>query len=247
MIYIVTPTYNEKENLPILVEKIFSLNIPDLKMVVVDDNSPDGTGRIADELGKKYPITVIHRSEKSGLGTAYVTAFKAILSSSASTSSATNYSPSEVEGLHYIIQMDADLSHDPAAIPQFLEKIKNCDVVLGSRYIKGGKIENWDFFRRLVSRLNFFVRIILWVPYHDLTGGYKCFRPEVLKNIDLDKLSSVGYNFQIETTYRAHQKGYKIREIPITFTERKTGKSKFNLKIMLEAFWKVLLLRFIRD
>lgn len=227
-IYVVTPTYNEKENLPILAERIFSLKIPNLKLIVVDDNSPDGTGRVADALSQRAPITVIHRSEKAGLGTAYVTAFKAILSQNAD----------------YIIQLDADLSHDPAIIPKMLEVAEKFDLVLGSRYIKGGGTVNWDFFRKLVSRFgNFYARLILGLPYLDLTGGYKCFRTEVLKGIDLDKLSSVGYNFQIETTYRAHNKGFKIAEIPITFTERKTGKSKFNLRIMLEAFWRVILLR----
>ena len=229
MVYVVIPTYNEKDNLPILAEKIFALKIPDLKLLVVDDNSPDGTGRLAEELAKKWPIQVIHRAGKQGLGTAYVAAFKEILRSA--------------QNDDLIIQMDADLSHDPAVIPAMLEKIKSCDVVLGSRYIRGGKVENWDFFRRLISRMNFFVRIILWVPYHDLTGGFKCFRADVLKNINLDSLSSVGYNFQIETTYKAHRKGYQICEIPIVFRERKTGQSKFNLKIMLEAFWRVLLLR----
>lgn len=244
-VFVVTPTYNEKENLPILVEKIFSLRIPDLRMIVVDDNSPDGTGRIADELGKKYPITVIHRSEKSGLGTAYVIAFKEIL---AVIASQTKQSYNNADD-NFIIQLDADLSHDPQMIPEILRKAQNdqCDIVLGSRYIQGGGTVNWDFFRKLVSRFgNFYARLVLNLPYRDLTGGYKCFRAEILKNIDLDHLSSVGYNFQIETTYRAHKKGFKIAEIPITFTERKTGESKFNLGIMLEAFWRVLLLRSIR-
>lgn len=231
MIYVVTPTYNERANLPILVEKVFALNIPGLQMVIVDDNSPDGTGKVADELAQKHPIKVIHRQGKQGLGTAYVAAFKSILPS--------------CEHDSFIVQMDADLSHNPAAIPALLQKAKDCDLVLGSRYIGGGGTENWDFFRKMVSRFgNVYARLILRLPYRDLTGGYKCFRAEVLKNIELDSLSSVGYNFQIETTYRAHQRGYKIREAPIIFTERKTGASKFNLGIMLEAFWRVLLLRF---
>lgn len=228
-IIIVIPTYNEKENLPELAERIFALGLADIKLVVVDDNSPDGTAQVAETLAQKYPVDIIRRTQKSGLGTAYAAAFKKIL----------------LEQPDYIIQMDADLSHQPEIIPQMLERIKNCDVVLGSRYIKDGKIENWDFTRRLVSRWgNFYARTVLGLPYRDLTGGFKCFRREVLEKIDLNKLSSVGYNFQIETTYRAHRLGYKICEIPITFTERKTGISKFNLGIILESFIKVLLLRF---
>lgn len=229
---VITPTYNEKENLPVLAERIFALKIPNLTLIVVDDNSPDGTGRVAEELAKKYPARVIHRPGKQGLGTAYAAAFKEILNITSSQ---------DVN----IVQMDADLSHDPAVIPAMLEKIKNCDVILGSRYVKGGKIENWDFLRRMVSWFgNLYARIILGVPYRDLTGGYKCWRREVLEKLDSDSLSSLGYNFQIETTYRAHKLGYKICETPITFRERKTGVSKFNFGIMLEAFWKVLRLRF---
>ena len=226
---IIIPTYNEKDNLPLLIKGIFDLKLPGLKVVVVDDNSPDGTGKIADQLAKQFPLKVIHRSSKLGLGTAYVEAFKAILRDS---------------DVDYIFEMDADLSHDPSAIPQFLAKIATCDLVLGSRYIAGGRIENWDFMRRLVSRTgNFYARLVLGLPYHDLTGGYKCYRRKVIEALDLDKLSSVGYNFQIETTYLAHKKGFKICEVPITFTERKSGVSKFNLWIILESFWKVLLLR----
>ncbi|MBI4120313.1 MAG: polyprenol monophosphomannose synthase [Parcubacteria group bacterium] len=225
---IVTPTYNEKDNLPELVDRIFSLGLNDIKLVVVDDNSPDGTAQVAEELAQKYPLDLIRRQQKSGLGTAYTAAFKKTI-------------PEQPD---YIIQMDADLSHDPNIIPQMLQEIQKCDLVLGSRYVKGGKIENWNFTRRLVSRWgNFYARLILGLPYRDLTSGFKCFRREVLEKINLDKLSSVGYNFQIETTYRAHRLGCRICEIPITFTERKTGVSKFNLGIILESFVKVLLLR----
>lgn len=228
-IVVVTPTYNEKENLGVLVKAVFDLGIPGIKMIVVDDNSPDGTGKLAEELSKIYPLQVVHRAKKSGLGSAYVLAFKKILQ---------EYGPD------FIVQMDADLSHDPVVIPRFLEVIKSCDLALGSRYIPGGKIENWGFLRKLISRFgNIYARLVLGLPYRDLTGGFKCFRREVLENMDLDSLSSVGYNFQIETTYKAHRKGYKIVEIPITFTERKSGSSKFNLKIVLESFFKVLLLK----
>ncbi len=228
-VYVVTPTYNERGNLPILVEKIFALKIPELRMVIVDDNSPDGTGALAEELARAHPISVLHRAGKQGLGTAYVAGFKHTLA----------------EKPDFIIQMDADLSHDPTTIPVMLEKMQESDLVLGSRYIPGGRTENWDFFRKMVSRFgNFYARTILGLPYRDLTGGFKCFRREVLEKINLDSLSSVGYNFQIETTYRAHQSGFTIAEVPIVFRERKTGQSKFNLKIMLESFWRVLLLRF---
>lgn len=230
-VVVVTPTYNEKENLWTLIKAVFGLEISGLKMVVVDDNSPDGTGKLAEELSQIYPLQVFHRAKKGGLGSAYVFAFKKIIQ----------------EGQpDFIVQMDADLSHNPRIIPRFLEAIKNCDLVLGSRYIPSGKIENWGFLRRLISRFgNFYARLMLGLPYRDLTSGFKCFRREVLENIDLDSLSSVGYNFQIETTYKARQKGYKIVEIPITFTERKFGSSKFNLKIILESFLKVLLLRYL--
>lgn len=229
-ITVIIPTYNERNNLELLVKKIFDLKIPDSRIMVVDDNSPDGTGKLAEELGKQYPITVLHRQKKEGLGRAYVEAFRNVL---------------ERDNPDFIIQMDADLSHDPAAIPLMLEKIKNCDLVLGSRYIRGGKVENWAFLRKFISRFgNLYARTILGLPYRDLTGGFKCFRRKVLENIDFSLLSSTGYNFQIETTYKAHKKGYKICEIPISFTERKIGNSKFNLGIILESFWKVLLLRF---
>jgi dolichol-phosphate mannosyltransferase len=236
-VFVIIPTYNEKENLPILLEKIFSLGMPGLKLWIVDDNSPDGTGKLADELKKQYPeIAVLHRQQKEGLGRAYTFAFKMALA----------------EHPDYLIQMDADLSHDPAVIPHMLEKInpsassrqEPCDVVLGSRYVPGGKTVNWGIFRKLISRFgNFYARLVLGLSYKDLTGGFKCWRREVLEKIDLESLSSTGYNFQIETTYKAHLLKFNICEIPITFTERKTGSSKFNLKIMLESFWKVLLLR----
>lgn len=227
-IFVVTPTYNEKDNLPLLVEKIFNLKIPNLTLVIVDDNSPDGTGKLADKLAESYPIQVIHRSQKLGLGTAYTTAFEQILK----------------EKPNYIIQMDADLSHDPTMIPKMLESITTCDVVIGSRYVKAGGIENWNWSRRLISRFgNLYARLILNLPYRDLTGGFKCWRRKVLEKIDFNALSSIGYNFQIETTYRAHKLGCKIKEIPIIFSERKVGDSKFNASIILESFIKVLLLR----
>ncbi|MEK7599142.1 MAG: polyprenol monophosphomannose synthase [Patescibacteria group bacterium] len=234
-VFIIIPTYNERGNLETLVKKIAGAGIPDFKIIVVDDNSPDGTGRIAEKLAENYPLRVLHRTEKFGLGTAYVHAFKKILSGAFDDWGCPEF----------IIQMDADLSHDPKDILRMLAKARDCDLVLGSRYVPGGKIENWGIGRRLLSRFgNVYARMILNLPYCDLTGGFKCFKRHVLQNLDLDLLSSVGYNFQIETTYRARQKGYKICEIPITFTERKIGKSKIDLGIIIESFWKVLLLRF---
>lgn len=229
-VIVVVPTYNEKENLPVLAEKVFGLNIPNLEILVVDDNSPDGTADAVRELAQKCPVQIIVRNEKRGLGTAYAAAFKSVLGR-----------PDKPD---YIIQMDADLSHDPADIPHLLAKIKTCDVVLGSRYIKGGGVENWNWLRRCISRFgNIYAQFVLNLPYHDLTGGFKCWRRAVLEKISLDDLSSTGYNFQIETTYKAHRLGYKICEVPIIFTERKIGRSKFNLGIIWESFIKVLWLR----
>lgn len=230
-IAVVVPTYNERENIKILVEKIFRLNIPQLHLVVIDDNSPDGTGAVTEGLRASHPITVKHRACKSGLGDAYREAFL------------------EIDVLagnpDIVIQMDADLSHDPNEIPRFLEEIKKYDVVLGSRYVSGGGIKNWNVIRRIISRLsNLYACIVLSLPFHDLTGGFKCWRKEVLQSINLQDTSSIGYNFQIETTFRAFRRGFRIAEIPITFTERTLGKSKFSLPIIFESFWRVLMLRY---
>lgn len=229
-IYIVIPTYNEKDNISKLLLQIFSLNIDNLHVLVVDDNSPDGTSKIVEAM--KLDLTnldLLVREKKDGLGQAYIAGFKQALE----------------EGADYIFEMDADLSHDPKYLSEFLLAIKNYDLVLGSRYIAGGGVTNWNMARRLISKFgNIYARAILGLPYHDLTGGYKCYRREVLEKIDFNNLDSLGYNFQIETTYKTHLLGFKIKEIPIIFTERVRGKSKFNFKIMLEGFWRVLLLRF---
>lgn len=225
----VIPTYNEKDNIGLLLEQIFSLGISDLSVLVVDDNSPDGTAEVAEEYGRKFPIRVLRRPKKQGIGKAYAEGFKKVL----------------LEKPDFIIQMDADFSHDPRVIPRFLEKIKNCDLVLGSRYIPGGGIENWNWLRRFISYSgNLYARLILGVKIKDLTGGFKCFRREVLEKINLKDLNSVGYCFQIETTYKILKKGFRVCEIPITFTERRIGASKFNLGIILESFIKVFLMRF---
>lgn len=228
-IYIVIPTYNEKNNIIKLIEQIFALGIEGLNILVVDDNSPDGTGQIVEERKKINPqLDILHRLRKEGLGKAYLAGFSEALK----------------RGADYIFEMDADFSHDPRYIPEFLNKIKDYDLVLGSRYINGGGTKNWNLARRLISRFgNIYARLILDLPLRDLTGGFKCYRHAVLEKINLAGLSSVGYNFQIETTFKAYQAGFRIAEIPIIFTERAEGKSKFNLKIILESFWQVLLLR----
>ena len=231
--YIVVPTYNEKANIAGLLEKIFGLGLLDLTVLVVDDNSPDGTGQLVEELKNSYPhLEILHRQKKDGLGRAYLAGFVLALQ----------------RGADYIFEMDADFSHDPKYLPDFLQAIESADLVLGSRYIKGGGVSNWNLTRRLISRFgNIYARFVLGLPYRDLTGGFKCYRRQVLETIGLLDISSVGYNFQIETTYKTHLAGFKIIETPIVFTERAGGKSKFSLKIMVESFWKVLFLSFKKN
>jgi dolichol-phosphate mannosyltransferase len=228
---IIIPTYNEIGNLQRLTDKILSI-LPHTHILVVDDNSPDGTGALAERLGKKdQRIRLIRRAGKSGLGSAYIAGFKYALEH--------NYD--------FIFEMDADFSHSPTALPDFLKHTFNYDLILGSRYIKKGRITNWETWRRLLSSgANLYARIILGLPYHDLTGGFKCYSKQVLKNLNLDRIISEGYVFQIETTYRAHRKKFRIKEIPIVYTERRKGRSKISRKICLEAIWKVPLLRFLK-
>jgi len=226
---IVIPTYNEKENLELLVKKVFELNMG-FHIIIVDDNSPDGTGEIADRMAveNKPYIQVIHRKGKMGLGTAYIEGFKLALS----------------EGAQYIMEMDADFSHDPKYLKTMMEKIQDCDLVLGSRYLNGVRVNNWAFRRLMLSKFaNLYVQFVAKLPIEDSTSGYKCFKREALESIDFDKLHSEGYAFQIEMTYKIYRKGFKVEEIPITFFERKGGFSKMERKIALEAFWLVLKLR----
>ncbi len=226
---IVIPTYNERDNIEVVLKQIFDVSLSDLWVVVVDDNSPDGTGHHVEQLKSRYSkLQVIHRQGKLGLGTAYVAGFQEALRA----------------GADYILEMDADLSHDPRYLPEILRQAQSFDLVLGSRYVSGGGVKNWNFFRRCISRFgNFYAQIILSVPIKDLTGGFKCYKRKVLEAIDLGSLSSVGYNFQIETTYKAYKQGFRIKEIPIVFAEREEGKSKFSIIIILESFWKVIILR----
>lgn len=230
---IILPTYNERENLAGIIKEIFTVGVENLKILIVDDNSPDGTGRLADELAEQYPnVSVLHRAQKEGLGKAYIDGFQKALSD---------------PDCGFIFEMDADFSHQPKYLPHFLDHIQEADLVLGSRYIADGGVENWGFVRRYISRFaNLIIRLILGVPIYDLTGGFKCFRREVLEKLDFARIESSGYNFQIEINYKVYKKQFRIVEIPIIFVERRAGKSKFNATIMLESFWKVLMLKFFR-
>lgn len=230
---IILPTYNEKENLTDIVREIFSVGIKDLGIIIVDDNSPDGTGRIADSLARAdHRISVVHREKKEGLGRAYLAGFKEALKD---------------QNNEFIFEMDADFSHQPKYLPDFLDKIKEADLVLGSRYMPGGGVQNWHWLRCYISwQANAIIRLILGVPVRDLTGGFKCFRRQVLESLDFSHVESSGYNFQIEMTYRVYKKKFRIAETPIVFLERRAGNSKFSPVIMLESFWRVLKLRFSR-
>ncbi len=225
---VIIPTYNERENIERIVPQVLEKH-PDIHVLIVDDNSPDGTGKIADLMAKGNDrIFVIHRQNKRGLGTAYITGFKFALE----------------KGYHLIFEMDCDFSHDPKYIPHFLEAIKDADLVLGSRYISGVNVINWPMSRLLLSYYaNVYSRIITGLPVKDATGGFKCFRREVLQAIDLDKVRSNGYSFQIEMSFRAWKKGFRIKEIPIVFEDRKEGQSKMSKKIVREAVWMVWRLR----
>jgi len=227
---IIIPTYNEAKNIEKIIEEIFKLNL-DVDILVVDDNSPDGTSKIVEEItGRDHKVNLIKRKAKMGLGTAYVAGFKYAIQ----------------KRYDYIFEMDADLSHDPKEIPNFLEKIREHDLVIGSRYIKGVNIVNWPLRRLILSYgANIYTRLITGLPVKDSTGGYKCFRRKVLESIDLDKIHSGGYAFQIEMNYKAWKKGFKITEIPIIFIDRTEGRSKMSRKIVREAIWMVWKLRLL--
>ena len=230
---VVVPTYNERENLENFVHSVRA-QPGDIDILVVDDNSPDGTGDLADELAAQFPgsVSVLHRKRKEGLGPAYLAGFQHVLA---------NLDHDR------IIQMDADLSHDPAYLPAFLKASETHDLVLGSRYVKGISVVNWDFKRLLLSKTaSLYVRIATGLPFTDLTGGFKCWRRQTLEGIDLRKVSARGYIFQTEMTYRAHRMGFLVGEIPIIFYERNLGRSKISGPIILEALFRVGLLRFKR-
>ena len=231
---IIIPTYNEAKSLPILVESIIGQSIDNCDILVVDDNSPDGTAHIIQSLypnnQTNHQVYVLNREKKEGIGKAYMAGFQWALQNE----------------YDLIIQMDADYSHDPVYLKPMFEAIQNgADVVLGSRYIQGGGTKNWGIIRRIISRGgSWYARSILGLSIQDLTGGFKCFKRNVLQTIDLNSIKTAGYAFQIETTYRAIQKGFKVIEIPIIFCDRTVGQSKMSKAIILEAVIKVFLMRF---
>jgi dolichol-phosphate mannosyltransferase len=224
-VYIIIPTYNEAENLESIVERVLSLH-PMFNIIVVDDNSPDGTGEIADDLSKKdHRIHAIHRPNKAGLGTAYIKGFKEALA----------------KGADLIFEMDADFSHDPKYLQDFMEASKRADLVIGSRYVNGVRVEGWRFRRLLLSKFaNMYVSYVMVRPVWDFTAGFRCYRRKVLESMDLDNVKSDGYAFQIEMTYLTFKNGFKVLEIPIIFREREHGYSKISRKVVWEAFWLAL-------
>jgi dolichol-phosphate mannosyltransferase len=227
--WLVLPTYNEADNLEALVAAALD-NLPsDARVLIVDDDSPDGTGRIADRLAAgEERVEVLHRRRKEGLGPAYLAGFRRALEA----------------GAGFVIEMDCDFSHDPADLPRLLAAAANSDLAIGSRYVDGGRVENWTPLRKAISRGgSTYARLVLGIPIRDLTGGFKCFRREALEAIPLRSISSRGYAFQVELTYRAAQAGLRIVEIPIVFHERRAGASKMSGPIVAEAGWKIPLLR----
>lgn len=223
--YVVIPTYNEAKNIERIIEETLALH-SNFNIIVVDDNSPDGTGAIADVLsGKDSRINVIHRPKKAGLGTAYIEGFKMALS----------------KGADLIFEMDADFSHDPIYLERFLDASKKADLIIGSRYVNGVRVEGWRFRRLLLSKFaNMYVSYIMVRPVWDFTAGFRCYRRAVLESIDLDSVTSDGYAFQIEMTHLAFKHGFKVVEIPIIFKERRHGFSKISKSVIIEAFWLTL-------
>ncbi len=228
-ILVVTPTYNEAENIPKLIPAVLR-QAPNIDVLIVDDGSPDGTGRIVKDIMATNPhVRIIERSGKQGLGTAYVAGFKYAIQN----------------GYDYVFEMDADFSHNPNDIPVFLSTIKDYDLVIGSRYIDGVRVLNWPMNRLLLSySANVYTQIITGLPVHDATGGFKCYRVEALKTIDLDQIRSNGYAFQIEMSFKVWKKGFRLVEIPIVFADRRLGTSKMSKHIVYEAvfmLWKLRL------
>jgi dolichol-phosphate mannosyltransferase len=232
---LILPTYDEAENIDALVRaalpRLEAAGVPHT-ILIVDDNSPDGTGRIADRLAEQHSqVRVLHRPRKQGLGRAYLAGFAVALES----------------GAELVLEMDADFSHDPADLPRLIAAAGAADLVLGSRYVPGGGVANWGLVRRTLSwGGSAYARIILGVPVRDLTGGFKCFNRRVLEALDLSQVHADGYGFQIELTYRAIQAGFTVTEVPIVFRERRVGQSKMTPRIALEAVWKVPALRLRR-
>jgi dolichol-phosphate mannosyltransferase len=231
--WLVLPTYNEAENIDALVRaalpRLAASGLPH-RVLIVDDDSPDGTGRIADALAAELePVQVLHRARKEGLGRAYLAGFDVALAG----------------GADLVLEMDSDFSHDPADLTRLLAAAKAADLVLGSRYVPGGGVTDWGLLRRALSRGgSTYARLLLGIPVRDLTGGFKCFNRRVLESIDRETVHADGYGFQIELTYRAVQAGFTVAEVPIWFRERRLGTSKMTARIAVEAVWKVPALRF---
>jgi dolichol-phosphate mannosyltransferase len=230
---IVLPTYNEAENLPVLVNKILTLEGQDISLLIVDDNSPDGTGQIGDRLSEEYPgkVEVMHRKGKQGLATAYIKGFKHALA---------------MNDFEAIGMMDSDFSHDPAKLPQMIRSLEDADLVIGSRYVEGGSVDrDWPAWRKFLSAFgNFYARTILRLKTRDVTTGYRLWRAEKMRTFPLDEVLSSGYVFTVEMAYLATRLGYRIVEVPIYFADRKLGKSKMDFRIQVEAafrVWQVLL------
>jgi len=223
-IVVIIPTFNERANLSPIVARVRS-SVPEADVLVADDNSPDGTGEIADELAAHDDhVRVMHRLGKEGLGAAYLAGFAWALQ----------------EGYDVVVEMDADGSHQPEQLPRLLDALRGADLVLGSRWVQGGRTENWPKSRQLISRGgSAYTRLMLGVPIHDATGGYRAFRADTLRKLDLHEVASQGYCFQIDLAWRAVQRGMTVREVPITFVERTAGASKMSRKIVVEALWRV--------
>jgi dolichol-phosphate mannosyltransferase len=229
-VWLIIPTFNEAQNIEPIVDAARE-QLPDSRRVlIVDDSSPDGTGQIADRLAAEHEdVEVLHRASKEGLGPAYLAGFEHALGA----------------GAEFVMQMDADFSHDPADLPRLLEAAQDADMVLGSRYVHGGGVAEWGPLRRAISRGGSgYARLMLGVRVHDLTGGFKCIRRQVLEAIDLDSVDAKGYAFQIEMTYRAIRNGFHVTEMPILFRDRRVGDSKMSGTIVAEAIWRVPILRF---
>jgi dolichol-phosphate mannosyltransferase len=225
-IVVIIPTFNELSTLPVIVSRVRA-SVPEADILVADDNSPDGTGRLADELAAADPqVHVMHRLGKEGLGAAYLAGFAWALQA----------------GYDVVVEMDADGSHQPEQLPRLLDALRTADLVLGSRWVPGGRTENWPKSRQLISRGGTaYTRLMLGVPIQDATGGYRAFRADTLRRLDLHEVASQGYCFQIDLAWRAVQRGLTVREVPITFVERTAGTSKMSRKIVAEALWRVTL------
>jgi dolichol-phosphate mannosyltransferase len=231
-VWVILPTYNEAENLERIVGAVLERLPESRQVLIVDDNSPDGTGEIADRLAEaSESVSVLHRRQKEGLGPAYLAGFRVALDA----------------GAQRIVEMDADFSHDPSYLPSLIKATEDADLAIGSRYVEGGGVADWGAVRRFISRGgSAYARTALRLPVRDLTGGFKCFRREVLEAIDLDTIQARGYAFQVETTFRALKAGFRVVEVPIVFKDRRDGASKMSKSIIAEAIWRVPAMRFRR-